>query len=125
MSMELVGITQLLASLEMYRVRKTAEILEAVHSAAQDALGMAIELCPVSPDGSHGNPPGVLRAGNAIRQVAELATIAQWELYNQVPYCGYVVLGTYKMKAQDFMTPAFDYGRAQLIARMEAIGVGL
>lgn len=123
--LEVVGIGVLLHSLESYQIRKTLEVRAAVKAAAEDALAMAKALCPVSQDGSHGNPPGFLRAGNAIRELPELATICQWELYNPVEYCGYVVYGTYKMAAQDFMTPAMEYGGVRLYEYLTAIGAVL
>src|SRR5947209_3656971 len=115
------GMSQLLASLEEYAIKTTSEVRQAVKDSAQDALDFAVALTPVSPDGSHGNPPGFLRAGNAIRPVSELATLEQWELYNPVFYAGFVIFGTYKMRAQDFFTPAFAVGRRNLQSRLESI----
>ncbi len=119
---EVFGETKLLASLEEYRIKTTIEVKEAVRLSAEDALEVAVEVCPVSPDGSHGNPPGTLRDGNKIRRLSELGNIEQWELYNNVFYAGYVLFGTRNMAAQDFFTPAFDYGRQRLAERLAVIG---
>lgn len=120
-AVELVGMTQLLASLEEYRVRKTTEVKEAVHLAAIQAQNDAIDNCPVAPDERHGNVPGTLRDGNLLRELPELRTIFQWELYNAVPYAGFVILGTYKMAARDFFTPAFEVGKQALHDRLAVI----
>lgn len=125
MSVELVGMTQLLASLEGYQVRKTTAVKEAVRLAAEDAQQNAIDNCPVAADPGHNEVPGTLRDGNLLRELPELRTLFQWELYNAVPYAGYVILGTYKMAARDFFTPAFEVGAQSLYDRLAAIGAVL
>ena len=117
------GVGTVLASLEDYRIKKTAQVRIEVAGAAADALEVAIELTPVSADGSHGMPPGTLRDGNAIQRAEGLETLEVWELYNNVFYAGYVCMGTYKMAARDFMTPAFVIGRQRLYERLLAISV--
>ncbi len=119
--MDVFGIEAVLGNLEAFNVTTQRRVDRAVENAAIRALDVANELTPVSATGSHGNPPGTLRAGNAIRHGggdmsmgARITSGSVWELYNPVFYAGFVILGTRYMSARDFFTPALVYGRMKL-----------
>lgn len=121
MSVAIGGMSKLLLSLDAFEIAVNRQAKEAVEESVLTAWETARELCPVSPDGSHGNPPGFLRDGIDVRPVKELSNLMQWELYDDVYYASYVCLGTYKMEPQDFMTPAFEEGATDLRARVAGI----
>jgi HK97 gp10 family phage protein len=123
---------KVLANLEAFNLRTQREVKVAVKETAESACEVAKSLTPVSPDGSHGNPPGTLRDGNEVRAGISGSSGAflsntigggsiTYELYNDVFYAGYVCLGTRYMSARDFMTPALSYGRGLLYAKLAAI----
>jgi HK97 gp10 family phage protein len=127
---DIFGIEAVLANLEAFNVTTQRKIGGVVKSAAEAALEVANTLTPVSATGSHGNPPGTLKAGNAIREGASDMSMAArvtsgftWELYNPVFYAGYVILGTRYMSARDFFTPAMAVGRAKMYAGVAAIAL--
>ncbi len=126
---DIAGIEEVLVNLEAFNLRTQRQVEKAVEGAAQDALQVAKQLTPVSAHGSHGNPPGTLRAGNKIRKgtgegmSARITLGSVWELYNDVFYAGFVILGTRYMRARDFFTPALAYGRVRLYERVGAIAI--
>src|SRR5207244_3633455 len=92
------------------------------------------EVCPVSEDGSHGEPPGTLRDGIGVRVAgtggADVSGVASdtaygtnvfggafnaaipggavFEVFDPVFYAAFVELGTKHMHAQPFMQVGFQ-----------------
>ena len=128
MSMEMTGFGEVQSALMALGVAEVELVNEAVHLAAQDALEMANSLTPIGTkeyekDGE--DHPGYLLSRNQIVQTVSSTFVRVWALFNDAPYAGFVVLGTYKMAARDYMTPAFVYGRQQLEVRVAAVAAAL
>lgn len=96
-----------------------------VHSKARDAVGAALgsQLSTsntLTPIGSHfykrGGEihPGHLKTRNQTRIIENGPNRYVGEYFNDAPYAVFVALGTYKMRARDFVTPGFYTGRKKL-----------
>jgi HK97 gp10 family phage protein len=78
----------------------------------------------VSQDGSHGNPPGYLRSRNQVGTTTTTISEISAELFNDAEYAGYVELGTSRMSAEPFLTPAMQYGARRLEEIMHEMFAG-
>lgn len=65
--------------------------------------------------------PGYLKSRNRQRWVKRGPDVYTGEYYNDAPYAVYVALGTYKMKARDFVTPGYLKGSQAFEAMMRTI----
>lgn len=88
----------------------------ALKKAMQPVLETAQGLCPVSEDGSHGNPPGYLRDSLVIRgssdhkkgRIVARVQARKGAFEPGEYYGGYIEYGTNKMAARPFLRPALD-----------------
>ncbi len=113
---EYTGGQEIIANLISYKEDAIQKARNATKYSAQDALDVAKRLTPVR--------TGRLRAGNHTRKVVSTEEQESYELYNDVPYVLFVVLGTRYMRARDFITPAYMHGRIKLLARSQALANG-
>jgi hypothetical protein len=127
-SLELVGFGETQSALLALRGIVPDLVNEAVHSAANDALQMANSLTPIGDrsyeyeDEVH---PGWLLSRNQVIQEISSTFVRVYSLINDARYAEFVILGTSKMAAQDFFTPAFVYGRQQLEIKVAAVAAAL
>lgn len=114
-TVDLVGFAELPSLILGYTGKMLDGIGVAAEGAANDALEVANTLCPVR--------TGYLRSRNAIAPIAVSQAEHVYALVNDAPYALYVILGTYKMRARDFFTPAYVYGRQRLMERLAELGI--
>lgn len=85
--------------------------------AMKPVLETAQSLCPVSEDGSHGNPPGYLRDSLTVSTASgkgKITARVQSKKGAFEPgkyYGGYLEYGTCKMAARPFLRPALDQNK--------------
>lgn len=147
--MEPIGLGGVLKNLEEFNLRTQRRVKVAVKESADYAAEVARQECPVSPDGSHGNPSGTLRKGIEVRVAGtgpgSIAGTAEetaygksmfggnfnvgipggavMEVYDPVFYAAFVELGTKYMKAHPFMYPGFVSGKAMLYKKIAEISL--
>ena len=127
-SMTMTGFGEVQSALMTFRDAKIDEVNQAVEDAANDALDMANQLTPVGDrdyEYEGEEHPGWLLSRNQVVQTVSETYKRVWSLFNDARYAEFVVLGTSKMAAQDFMTPAFVYGRQQLEIRVQAVAAAI
>jgi HK97 gp10 family phage protein len=116
MSIEFTGMQEILANLDSYKAEAISQARKATQDSTEDALVVAKRLTPVR--------TGRLRGGTKIRKAVSNEEQESWELYNDVPYVMFVIMGTRYMRARDFFTPAYMHGRIKLLTRLQAIANG-
>lgn len=96
----------------------------AVGAALGEQLDVANHLVPIGTrrytrDGIQ--HPGYLKTRNQTRIVENGPYRYTGEYFNDAPYAAYVALGTYKMRARDFVTPGFAQGKRTYEAKLRSI----
>jgi HK97 gp10 family phage protein len=121
-AIELKGFKELTDKLAEFENKVAKKIaFTAVAHAAVPIRDTAKELCPVSEDGSHGNPPGYLRDSLVIHTHSQKGVIrAKVESRKGAfepgkYYGGYLEYGTNKMAARPFLRPAIDANKQQCL----------
>lgn len=103
-----------------------------VHDKVRDAVGAALgdqlttsnHLTPIGirkyTRGTESHP-GHLKTRNQTRIIENGPNRYTGEYFNDASYAVFVALGTYKMRARDFVTPGFYYARKRLLERLGRI----
>lgn len=106
------------------------EVEEGVRAGTEIArVGMVAD-CPVGPE--EDKPPGQPHMVETIEKTPEgmegraangkvEGEVKVGDPSQGVDYTGYVVLGTSKMAAQDFMSPNFEQGKKVVVRKLEAV----
>ena len=103
------GLPEFMEKLAALKARRSGEVSLALLESAEDALTFSIPLCRVD--------TGFMVSRNNTRMVGKYTS----EFYNDAPYAVYNELGTYKMSAQPWMYPGWEYGCIRLEQRLVAI----
>jgi HK97 gp10 family phage protein len=85
------------------------EVGKALEKLSEETVADAQGRCPVSAKGSNDNPPGFLRDS-----ISGTVTGPSLILKAGAFYAGYVELGTRRMAARPFLTPAVDQAEIKL-----------
>ena len=117
-SVDIVGLSELIAELAAFDIQTQVRAEEAVTAATQDAQAVAINLTPVD--------TGFLQSRNLVRAIGGASSLILAELYNDAYYAPFVVFGHHTRSGsfvppQDFFTPAMVAGRASLMRRLASI----
>jgi HK97 gp10 family phage protein len=117
LTLDMVGFAETQAALISMRDVQVALVHEAVHEAADAAKDMMDSLTPVA--------TGYLLSRNQVVQTIADSYARVYQLINDADYAAFVVFGTVHTPANDFMTPAFVYGRMILEQKVAAIATAL
>lgn len=88
----------------------------AISAATLDAATFSKTLTPVK--------TGYLRTRTQTRGGKVSNSYVLYAFYNDAPYALFVCFGTRYVPARDFMTPAYQYGKQRLVARLAQMSVG-
>jgi HK97 gp10 family phage protein len=106
---------ELIATLEEMGPKTRVKVEHAVNAACIDGLVVQRDLSPVR--------TGFLKSRNQVVALGWSGDVVMYQLMNDAYYAIYLVYGTYKMAAQDFMTPAIAVARKSLVRRIASIKI--
>ncbi len=118
-SVELVGLEEMIGELKGLELKTEAKVVQAVSDATNDALDASLPLIPVR--------TGFLKSQQEVWFTGSIGATLIWgELRNRAYYSPFVCFGHHTrsgswVAARDFMTPAYAVGSKSLIDRLNAI----
>jgi HK97 gp10 family phage protein len=108
----MTGVPEAIAKVDAIPNALGAQIQAVMQAGQQQVLAIMDSLTPVR--------TGYLKSRNQVRDISSGFTIG-FEAFNDADYAVFVVFGTSKMRARDFITPAMVFGRSYIISSLERI----
>jgi len=118
-SVELVGLEEMIGELKGLELKTEAKVVQAVSDATNDALDASLPLIPVR--------TGFLKSQQEVWFTGSIGANLIWgELRNKAYYAEWVCFGHHTrsgswVAGRDFMTPGYAVGEKSLINRLNAI----